>query len=540
MPKGASPDSHTHDQEDFMRIAEIRDLDGPNLFLMAPAIKIEVADVVAGDEQDIIARLSETVADLHQAVGVSVPTMTCTRMEEPGHIVVAFGWERRAFATSLGTMAAQLVIGERNDVDQVIVDLKEVLERAPEYDDAPLLVKATPDRTPIISITGTNGKTTTSRLIDFVLRHSGYKVGLTSSAGVFINKEQVLSGDYSGPSGARRVLEDHSLDFAVLETARGGLLLRGCGYEAADVALITNVTEDHLGLHGIHSIEGLAAVKAIIARNVRPHGFCVLNADDPNVVAMRSVTPGTPVLFSPNAENPEIRNQVAAGGAAIYVDASGSVIWALDGVEQVVTTLADIPMTFNGKASHQVENALGATAALIGLGLSMDQIRIGLKAFKSDSENSKGRLNVFTINDATVIIDFAHNEAGLIHLLRFARSFVRDDGKLTVVIGTAGDREDQAIRAIARRAMESADRVVLKDSIHYLRGRKAGEMVAIMREAAAEVDRPEVVVSESPDERTATLESVASLHPGDALAVMCIEDYEYLIRELESLGDAMA
>lgn len=523
-----------------MRIVEIRDLDGPNLFLMSPAIKVEIGEVPADQQRDVINLLTDCVRELHDAVGLESPVTTSMQMETPGHIVVAFQWERRDFARSLGTSAAGLVLGEIADRPHVIEDLRRLLDQQPDEDDAPLLVRPSADRAPIISITGTNGKTTTSRLIDFVLRHAGHRVGLTSSAGVYIDNEQVLEGDYSGPSGARRVLADPDVEYAVLETARGGLLLRGCGYEDADVTVVTNVTEDHLGIHGIHTIDGLAAVKAIVARNVKPDGFCVLNANNKYTLAMRDMTPGVPVLFSPDIEMEVMRTHIAAGGAAVSVDGEGNVLWLRSGDSQKVTSLAEIPMTFGGKAPHQVENALAAIAALIGLGIPMDQIHDGVAAFKSTAENSKGRLNVFAVNDATVIIDFAHNEAGLSNLLGFAQNYVEDEGRLIAVIGTAGDRDNHSLHAIAHCAMRKADVVVLKDSIHYLRGREPGEMITEMRTAVQEIDRADVDVLESPDERSATFMMVEQLRPGDVLAVMCVEDYDFILKELSNIGEAVA
>lgn len=523
-----------------MRIVEIRDLDGPNLFLMGPAIKIEIADIPEDQIDTVAAGVASRVGELHQALGLAIPEIISTRMELPGHAAVAFAWSQRAFAGSLARWAAQLVIGERTDPEQVVHELREIRAQQPDEDDSPMLVRAYPDRIPIVSITGTNGKTTTSRLIAYVLRHAGHSVGLTSSAGVFINKTQVLEGDYSGPGGAQRVLHDPSVEYAVLETARGGLLLRGSGYEAADVAVITNVSEDHLGLHGIVSIDGLAAVKAIVARNIRPGGFCVLNAEDENVLAMREITPGTPVLFSPIPDGESMQAHIEAGGSAISVDAQQNVVWVQDGESEIVTSVASIPMTFNGKASHQVENALAAIAALIGLGIDMDTIRAGVQNFKSSAEDSKGRLNVYDVDGATAIVDFAHNEAGLIHLLNFSRTFVESGRRLIAVIGTAGDRDNSSLRGIARRAVTDADMVVLKDSLHYLRGRQPGEMLAEMRAAIDEMNRPEIEVLESPDERNATLMMLEQLEAGDVLAVMCVEDYDFLLTELGQRGTAKA
>lgn len=520
-----------------MRIVEIRDLDGPNLFLMAPAIKIELGDVSDHQQVDIIDRLIDTVRDLHTAVGIDPPETAYRRMQTPGHISVAFGWNRRSFAERLGSFAAEAVLGESPDREHMVQDLRRLLADEPDEDDAPQVVHPSGDRAPIISVTGTNGKTTTSRLLDFVLRHAGYRVGLTSSAGVYIDNKQVQEGDYSGPSGARRVLNDPSVEYAVLETARGGLLLRGCGYAAADVAVVTNVTSDHLGLHGINTIEGLAAVKAIVARNVKPGGFCILNANNTYTLAMRDVTPGRPVLFSRNIDSDVMREHIAQGGAAISKDEEKNVHWYQDGESRFVTTLDEIPMTFGGKAPHQVENALAAIAALIGVGLPISQIHDGIAAFRSTAANSRGRLNLFEVNGGTVIVDFAHNEAGLSSLLDFARNYVGEGGRLIAVVGTAGDRDDESLRAIARTGVEKADLVVLKDSVRYLRGRESGDMLAIMRNAIRGADTE---VREAPTERDATFAMVDELQPGDVIAVMCVEDYDYILHELGKIGEVVA
>ncbi len=519
-----------------MRIVEIRDLDGPNLFLDSPAIKVALGDIQRDDMERVISDVGDHVRRLHHATGVDIPEITSKVMDAPGEVAVAFEWNRRSYAKALGKRAAQLTIGERSDFDEIVNELLAILQREPEEDDAPNLIRPEDRTIPIIAITGTNGKTTTSRLISFVLRYAGNKVGLTSSAGVFIDTEMVLEGDYSGPSGAHRVFEEPGVDFAVLETARGGMLLRGCGFLAADVAVVTNVTDDHLGLHGIYTLEGLAEVKAIIARNVKRGGFCVLNADDPRVRRMAEVTPGIPVLFSRDPENTAMADHLAGGGSGLQATVDGDIVWSHQGQDTVVTNVADIPMTFRGRAGHQVENALAAIGALLGVDTPVETIREGLRAFRSSAEESKGRLNVYEVDGATVILDFAHNEAGLVNLLTFGRSLVQSGGRLVAVVGTAGDRDDQALRGIGKRAAEMADMVVLKDSVHYLRGREPGEMLQEMRRGVDEASRPGVEVESAPDERTATLQMVEQLQPGDVLAVMCIEDYNYLLPEMGRRG----
>lgn len=519
-----------------MRIVEIRDLDGPNLFMQSPAIKVEIGEVSDDAMATVMATLESHIRDLHQAVDVEIAELHSRPMEEPGHIVVAFSWGKREFARTLGKRAAQLTTGERDDVDDIVAELKSVLAQDPEDDDAPLVVRPEDRAIPVIAITGTNGKTTTSRLIASTLKHSGKIAGLTSSAGVFIDKKPVLEGDYSGPSGARRVFEEPGVEFAVLETARGGILLRGTAYSEADVAVITNVTADHLGLHGVYTIEGLAEVKSVIARNVKPDGYCVLNADDPLTRYMSEVTPGTPVFFSRQPDDEFMRKHVAGGGMAVQLDSEGNVVYHHGGKNTVITNVADIPMTFGGKAPHQVENALAATAALLCINVPADEIRSGLQQFRSTAETSKGRLNVYDINDATVIVDFAHNEVGLVNLLKFGRDMIEEDGRLIAIVGTAGDRDDAALEKIGTRAVELADIVVLKDSSHYLRGRETGEMLARMRAGVEKASRSDAEVLEAPDERTATMEMLDKLQPHDVLAVMCIEDFDYIHNYLTEHG----
>jgi cyanophycin synthetase len=231
-----------------------------------------------------------------------------------------------------------------------------------------------------------------------------------------------------------------------------------------------------------------------------------------------------------------MKEHLAAGGSGLQADAEGNIVWHHQGKRTVIANVADIPMTFGGRAGHQVENALAATGALLGVGLPVETIRDGLRAFRSSVEESKGRLNVFEVNGATVILDFAHNEVGLVNLLNFARTFVKPGGKLISVVGTAGDRGDEALRGVGRRAVELSDMVVLKDTIHYLRGRESGEILQEMRAGVKDVNRPEVEVLEAPDERTATLGLIDQLTPNDVLAVMCIEDSDFLVREMANRG----
>lgn len=540
-----------------MKICEIRDLDGPNLFLQKPAIKLELEaeegailvrraarEFAAGEPLRVTAlepaeleRLMvltvEIVNRLHDLSDQPRPEVAYRRMEEEGHYAVAYSWWHRRFAIALGKLALQFIVGQTQDIDAGVASLKQILASPHEEDDDPQMVASRDRKTPIIAITGTNGKTTTSRLISFILRNAGKKVGMTSSAGVYIDTEQVLQGDYSGPGGARRVLES-DVDVAVLETARGGMLLRGLGYEECDVSVVTNVSADHLGLHGVLTVEGLAEVKSLVPRATREGGFAVLNADDPFVFAMREQIRARPFFVSRRGISPEVQEHIENGGWALTLD-DGQVHWWHDGTSDVVTSLNGIPVTFGGRAPHMVENALCAAAGCLGLGLGIDQVRSGLAEFRSSSRDNHGRLNVYKLDGATVVIDFAHNEAGLKQLLEFAGHFRTGEGKMTAIVGTAGDRDDEAFRAIGRHAALQADHVIKKDTTKYLRGRQSGDMLRLLQRGIDDAGT-DVPVEDAPSEREACLRAFERVQSGDVVAVMCIEDYDFLLGYLDERG----
>lgn len=545
-----------------MKICEIRDLDGPNIFLRLPAIKLEVASdngefevnvaadaFVVGEPvtapgtetvapERLMALVTEVVNVLHDRAGVARPQSMSRPMEERHHYVVAYTWEHRRFARYLGALALEIVVGDAGEIDAGIDALRALLASSPEDDDAPEMVAAADCRVPVVAITGTNGKTTTSRLLSFILRRTGKVVGLTSSAGVYIDTEQVLAGDYSGPSGAHRVLEDARVDVAVLETARGGMLLRGLGYEESDVSVVTNVSADHLGLHGVLTLEGLAEVKSLVPRMTRPDGFAVLNADDPLVLQMREQVQARHFLVTRHEMSDAVKRHIVDGGWALCVD-DGQIRWFHDGEVTVLTALNDIPITFGGKAPHMVENALSAAAAALALGLDMDQVRSGLASFRNTSRDNHGRLNVYELNGAIIVIDFAHNEAGLVRLLEFAQYSRRDGGTLTAIIGTAGDREDSVFRALGEVAAKNADHVIRKDTTKYLRGREPGDMLRLMQEGVVNA-RAETPSEEAPSEREACLRAFERVRPGDVVAVMCIEDYDFLLTYLDEHGTSVS
>lgn len=545
-----------------MRLVEIRDLDGPNILLLQPAIKVEFAispadlqaaalanlsarlePLVPTDDEDDRAEGEEALGEilqaacigLHQRAGVDFPEMRWAPMGTEAQWSLAFGWEHRRFALALARSLADAVTGAAFDLPATEAALRDLL-RSTAAEDSPGMVRDAARAIPVIAVTGTNGKTTTTRVLAHILRGTGRKVGWTSTVGVFIEGECVLEGDYTGPAGAWRVLAEPGLDIAVLETARGGLLLRGMACESNDVSVMTNVTGDHLGLHGIHTVEGLAAVKSVVLHTTRPSGWTVLNADDPLVRGQAAGLPAAIIWATQNPENPTVVAHLATGGTAILAEAGWLVI-AEGKTRTRVLPLADIPITFGGRARHMIENVLCATGAAVALEIAPADIAQALSTFGDTESDNVGRLHVYTVQGATIILDYAHNEVGLTHLLQLAESYRGEAGRLISIIGTAGDRTDDALREIGRLAAAASDQVIVKETRRYLRGRPGVDaMTALYVEGIrAGGDPPHLVAADEPAALTLALEH---LRPGDVVAMMCIESGPESRARLKALADA--
>jgi cyanophycin synthetase len=531
-----------------MRVVEIRDLDGPNIFLLEPVIKAEFA---FDDEADLLSSVErlfrstpkvsaeagssllerieigarEFIGSMHNRNGMPEPAVTVRAMETPSQISVAFGWTRRAFALGLADKLSAVMLGELR-IDAVNVD---PLDDAPGPDDRPLMITDAERRIRVVGVTGTNGKTTTTRLLAHLLMQTGLHVGWSSTSGVYIDGEEVLQGDYSGPAGARRAINDPVVEVAVVETARGGILLRGFACESNDVSVFTNVSSDHLNLHGIRTVEGLADVKAVVVRTTRPEGTAVLNADDPLVVSSCRIIRANKLYFSKETANPVISAHLDNGGRALVLDRNAIVL--TDGQSRTeIANLSYVPMTFDGRAIHMIENALAAAGAAIGLGIGFDEIAEGLHTFTSSSDQNPGRLNVFDRGGVTVILDFAHNESGLSVLLEFAEKLVAENGRITVMIGTAGDRTSESLREIGRIAATGASRVIVKRTEKYERGRSNEEMIELYREGALIAGNSSIEVAQNEIEGLRM--ALENTQPGDVVALMCQEHVPEVAGEL--------
>ena len=341
-------------------------------------------------------------------------------------------------------------------------------------------------RIPVVAVTGTNGKTTTVRLIANILECQGMRVGMTSTDGVYVEGQRIDTGDCSGPKSAKKVLLHPDVDAAVFETARGGLLREGLGFDRCHVAVVTNIGGgDHLGLSHVNTVEDLTAVKRIVVQNVTPGtGVAVLNAADPLVASMAAYCPGSVTFFARDPRSPVIVKHRAQGKRVIYLE-GGSIVASEAGVEHRLT-LAGIPLTQNGAIAFQIENAMAATGAGWALGLDWDVIRVGLASFISDTQTAPGRFNLFNHRGATLIADYGHN-ADAIRALVLAIDKMPAKRR-SVVISGAGDRRDEDIRQQTKILGDAFDEVVLYQD-KCQRGRADGEVLSLLRQGLKNAKR---------------------------------------------------
>lgn len=335
-------------------------------------------------------------------------------------------------------------------------------------------------RIPIVSVTGTNGKTTTVRLISKMLQKQNLQVGMTSTEGIYFNNKLLASGDLSGPHSAQVILRHPDVQVAVLETARGGILRSGLGYDYADVAIITNISEDHLGQYGIDDIEDLTKVKSLVAEAVQKHSYVVLNAEDHHVAGMASKTKGNVVFFSTRLQNRKICRHLGFGGTAVVVD-KGRILICSGGKTTFVCHLSKIPLTWGGKALHNVQNVLAAVGACYSLGYSATQIRRSICGFGQEPMDNEGRLECYELKGIKVILDYGHNPAGIKEIIRTLKGIKHR--RIIGCIGLPGDRSDSAVRNLAREAARGFDMLYIKEDLD-LRGRKPGEVAKIIYDQA--------------------------------------------------------
>jgi cyanophycin synthetase len=333
-------------------------------------------------------------------------------------------------------------------------------------------------RIPIIAVTGTNGKTTTTRLIAHIVKNNGHRVGYTTSDGIYVQNTMLTKGDTTGPVSAEFVLRDPTVDFAVLETARGGILRAGLGFSKCDVAVVTNIQEDHMGLSDINTLKDMANVKAVVAKSVKRTGYVVLNADNEYTVGIANQVDCNVAYFSLNEENPVIVEHCKKGGiAAIYEN--GFITIKKGEWKFRVEKASSIPLTFGGRVGFMISNVLAATLATYTYGFSIEDIRMCLDTFIPSAAQTPGRMNIFDFKEYKVLIDFAHNPEGFRGIKEFL-STVDSPMKIGIITGT-GDRRDEDIRNLGRISAEMFDHIIIRQD-KFLRGREADDIVRLLVE----------------------------------------------------------
>jgi cyanophycin synthetase len=384
-----------------------------------------------------------------------------------------------------------------------------------------------PTTIPVFVVTGTNGKTTTTRLLAHLYRESGKQVGFTTTDGVYFQEHLLLEGDLTGPFAANIILSHPDVEVAVIETARGGIVRAGLGFDACDVGVVLNVTSDHLGIGGIDTLAQLADVKAVVPAVVKPTGFTVLNADDPLVLPMRDRTPGTVALFStaPAGTNAAVDAHLASGGIVARVEGEGDdaafvIHGGGDGGGDRQTRIArvrDVPLTFGGAARFQFENILAAVLVAHTQGMPAGRIRDGLMSFIPSASRTPGRLNMIDTDRGRVIVDYAHNAAAISGLLDFVAGMPAVHRM--AVISVPGDRRDEDLREVGRRAA-GLDYVIFKEHPDYRRGRAPGESVRLLTEGLMETGHSAERVAAFEDEREAVQHAIGLMRQGDVVAII--------------------
>ncbi len=558
-----------------MRLVEIRLLDGPNVYRPDPTVKVEVS---VGRRRSwygqrspgryaivsLGARVPQRVTgpmrspsspagadDSGSRPAKGGPASPSTSPRIPGIWIVTFPWTGAERARAVADGAVELAMRGVSSTKRAQLTgpqsrlFGRVLERVAAAKSTPPSWVRDVDRTvPIVSISGTNGKSTVTRLITHILVRAGRRVGTTTSDGVYVDERLVEAGDWTGPGGAAQVLSRSDVGVAILETARGGILLRGVGYESNEASILTNVTSDHLDLQGIHTLPELAEVKATICRITKPDGWVVLNADDPLVAAVGRRVRAQVALFSIDGDaEPRFRRHVAAGGRG-YTVRRGVVVEVDGGRTTDIAPVLEVPITIGGLARHNIANALAAAGGARAVGATLDEVADGLRDFRPSTDRSPGRLNLFRLGQRLVIVDFAHNEAGISAVLDVAEGIAGGAAgrtvPITVIVGTAGDRPDDTLRGIGRIAAQRAQRIAIKETLDYLRGRSrehvAGEILAGVVEGGGRAD--DVVVYES---ETAALRGELNGAGGrpDAprvIVLMCHAEREAVFELLDDLG----
>ena len=382
-------------------------------------------------------------------------------------------------------------------------------------------------RIPIIAVTGTNGKTTTTRLISHIMKEAGRRVGYTTTDGVYVNDQLLMKGDCGGPKSAQLILKDPTVDTAVLECARGGILRAGLGFDKCDVAVVTNIAADHLGMKGIHTLDQMAHLKSVVPESVHPGGYVVLNADDDRVYAMRKNVQCKQILFSMIDDNRRLIEHRQHGGKCVVLTDKKVAIW--DGPNTYnIDNIDNMPLSFGGRALFMIENILAAVAGAYSQKVSPELIRRSLRSFMPSPEHTPGRMNLFQFENYDVLVDYCHNAAGLVAI----KEFIDNSSYLyrTGIISGIGDRREEDLLELGRLSAELFCKIIIREDSD-LRGKAAGESTSILKRGIESSCFNPPLVS-IPNEKHALKFAMENALPG-TLVMLCVEKIDEIISMLK-------
>ena len=557
-----------------MEFLDARRLTGPSLLLDEPGTVLDVrctredADRLIPVWANNVARLLEELdwpsaqfSTLHRVGGVSLAFTAPIDALYAASEINEWAWEASAFELGVTAEApdidaavaaikaaaqeesnAELMwllheAAERGktvlwDDDEVSVGLGKASETWPVREIPDALDWDKFDDIPIAVVTGTNGKTTSVRLAVHILQGAGRNVGCSSTDWIAVNDQVLDHGDWSGPGGARTVLRQPGVDVAILETARGGLLRRGLGVQRADVALITNISEDHLGDFGSQNLDELLAIKWIVSRAVEQSGRLILNADDPLLQQQAEKYSGEVVWFSLDPQNAKIVSHSDNGGLAFVLDGD-ELVKLESGGRVVICRSHEIPITLGGAARHNVANALSAAALTHSLGVALEDIQTGLATMAQDE--NPGRCNLYELDGRSVLVDFAHNPAAMMALFDIARAVPAE--RRVLCFGQAGDRTDELIRELARDAWAiGLDRVVVSELAAYHRGREHGGVFAIIKDELMRCGADDSQIEHNETEMESFMSAIEWAQPGDLVIMLALGGAAPIQARLRELG----
>ena len=406
-------------------------------------------------------------------------------------------------------------IGKKRDVGEAILKLQ---------------YNGVPNNIPVVSITGTNGKTTTTRLISHVLRNMGYNVGMTSTDGVYIDGKCIHKGDDTGYYSARAVLQNKDVDIAVLETARGGIIRNGLAYDLADIAVITNITEDHLGVDSINTMEELAFVKSLVGEEVKEEGYVVINGDDKWSKKILNRIDKKKIIFSKDKYNELLVETINNNGIGVFLEDNN--IYAINNKRKYkIISIKNMPITYNGVLEFNIENAMAACAALIGLSVDYCMIAKGFKTFKLDEECNSGRFNMYNVDGVNIILDYGHNYEGYRGILESLLKI--KSNRIIGVVGIPGDRNDETIIKIGELCGKYLDYTIIKED-KDLRGREEGEVAKLLNSGLLKSNNNKSTIIL--DEKEALLKAIEISKEGD-IVIVFYETLEPLVRTIKKLQD---